>query len=68
MSTEGNNQTSETDKVETLRRILGRQQSRDISYEEARDIGESLICFFEVLADETYIEQLAFENEEVVTA
>lgn len=68
MSTEGDNQTAKTAKVEALRVILGRQLEREVGYDEAFEIGESLLCFFETLADETYAEQLAFEAEEVVAA
>ncbi len=63
MSTEGNNQTVETDRVEALRLILERQQSRTITYEEAQEVGESLICLFEVLADDSFEKQMALENE-----
>lgn len=50
---EGNHQLQETDKVEALRAILEREQSRPVTYEEASEVGESLITFFEVLADDT---------------
>lgn len=41
----------ESERVDLLRRILAKQQRRDISYEEAADIAESLMGFFEVLAE-----------------
>lgn len=41
-----------TDKVETLRQILAMQEQREIGYDEARDIGASLIEFYQVLAEE----------------
>lgn len=63
MSTEGNNQTAVTDKIEALRLILERQQLREVTYEEAREVGESLICFFEILADNTFAEQIILEDE-----
>lgn len=51
---EGNNQIREEgDRVETLRLILERQQSKAVTREEASDIGESLIAFFEILGDES---------------
>jgi hypothetical protein len=40
------------DSVEALRQILTKQQQREIGYEEAREIGDSLIEFYEVLAEE----------------
>ena len=40
------------DNVEVLRQILARQQQREIGYDEAQDIGDSLIEFYEVLAEE----------------
>lgn len=36
--------------IETLRAILERQQNRPVPYEEALDIGTSLVNFFELLA------------------
>lgn len=40
------------DNVEVLRRILATQQQREIGYDEAQEIGDSLIEFYEVLAVE----------------
>jgi hypothetical protein len=53
MSTEGNNKTLENDRIESLRLILEREQKRTISYDEALEIGESLISFFVILAEES---------------
>jgi hypothetical protein len=41
-----------SDRVEVLRRILATEQQRDIAYDEAREIGDSLIEFYQVLAEE----------------
>jgi len=42
---------SETlDDFEVLRQILSHEQHREITYDEASDIGESLIEFFKLLA------------------
>lgn len=41
--------TTETDRIEALRQILAREQERDVSYDEAYEVGESLVCFFEAL-------------------
>lgn len=49
---EGNNQTATTAAIESLRVILEHEQSRHIPYEEALEVGESLISFFELLAEE----------------
>lgn len=44
---------SESERIETLRLILEREQRRPVSYAEAAGIGESLMNFFEVLAEGT---------------
>ncbi len=38
-------------RIEVLRQILGNEQRRDVSYDEAAEIGESLVQFFEVLGE-----------------
>jgi len=43
----------EEDRVEQLQRILEREQKSEITYTEASEIGDSLIKFFEILADES---------------
>lgn len=50
MSDEGNT-TAEYERVEALRLILEREQCRPVSYAEAAEIGDSLMRFFEVLAE-----------------
>ena len=50
MSPEGNSKTSITANIDSLRCILERQKSQPVSEEEATEIGESLISFFELLA------------------
>jgi len=52
MSQEGNNQFIKVDSVEDLRNILERQQSKVVTREEALEIGESLITFFELLGED----------------
>lgn len=61
MSNEGSNQALEVTKVEALRLILEREHSRPVTYEEAEEVGECLITFFEVLADGA--DELMGENE-----
>jgi hypothetical protein len=39
------------DSVEELRQILIQEQCREVSYEEARQIGDALVEFFEILAE-----------------
>jgi len=51
MELEGYAATTRLGNIEALRLILEHEQSRHIVYEEALDIGESLITFFEVLAE-----------------
>ncbi len=50
-ATEDTNQAQESDRVEHPRLILERQQSRAITLEEASEVGESLITFFEILGE-----------------
>ena len=49
----GNKAVESTDRVEDLRRILEEEQDREISYGEANDVGESLLIFFQVLAEDS---------------
>ena len=51
MFPECNNQSEQGDEVEALRLILEQEQHRPVTYEEAFEVAESLISFFEVLAD-----------------
>ena len=50
---EGNSEALEAERIESLRQILEAEQCRPVTYEEALEIGESLINFFEVLADDS---------------
>jgi hypothetical protein len=43
---------ADSDNVEVLRRILATEQQREIGYDEAREIGDSLIEFYQVLDTE----------------
>lgn len=47
---EGTKTSPISEDIELLRDILERQQSRPVPYEEAVEVSESLIIFFEVLA------------------
>ena len=42
------------DRVEVLRQIIAKQEQREVGYDEAREIGASLIEFYQVLAEEAY--------------
>lgn len=53
MSPESNTQSSESERIERLRVILEQEQGRPVPYSEALEVGESLISFYEVLADDT---------------
>jgi len=53
MNYEGNNQTIEKDRVEILRLILEHEQERPVTRDEAVEVAESLISFFEVLVQES---------------
>jgi hypothetical protein len=68
MHYEGNNQTNQNERVESLRLILENEQNRSITYAEAQDIADSLISFFEVLAqteqsDGTSLNTLVVEGQ-----
>lgn len=45
-------QKQSADKFEVLRAIIIRQESREVGHDEAREIGESLLDFFQLLAEE----------------
>jgi hypothetical protein len=53
MNQEGNEQISEDRQIEHLRRILEQEQHRAVTYQEALEIGESLLTFFKTLAEES---------------
>lgn len=50
-SHEGNKTTIPTEQIERLRRILEREQRRQISYEEAYEVARLLLSFYDNLAD-----------------
>ncbi|HEY4963926.1 MAG TPA: hypothetical protein VIH90_04490 [Candidatus Saccharimonadales bacterium] len=52
-SHEGNTTTAETESIERLRRILESEQQRQIAYEEAFEVAQLLINFYDSLADNT---------------
>jgi hypothetical protein len=52
MNTSEGNKSVSADSVELLRSILEAQQSRHVTREEAAEIGESLLTFFETLGSE----------------
>lgn len=41
-----------TDRVEALRQIIAKQEQREVGYDEAREIGDTLLEFYQVLAEE----------------
>lgn len=47
-----NAETADRDPVAELRNILSAQQQRGVGYEEASEIGMSLVEFYETLAEE----------------
>ena len=52
-SHEGNITTLEPERIESLRQILKKEQCREVTYDEAQEIGRSLIRFFKALAEES---------------
>jgi hypothetical protein len=63
MQLEAIKQLQDTDEVETLRLILESQQGRDISRDEALEVGESLLCYFKTLANEDDTSDLGLEDQ-----
>jgi len=57
MLPEGNNQSEKDTEVEALRLILEQEQNRPVTCEEAQEVADSLISFFEVLADGEVIDE-----------
>lgn len=51
MNAEGSEHMTENDRVEQLRVILERQQAKPVTREEASEIGQSLLIFFQVLGE-----------------
>jgi hypothetical protein len=47
-----NTSTADIDGIEVLRHILAKQEQREIGYNEAQEIGASLIEFYQILAEE----------------
>ena len=45
-------QEQSDDKFEVLRAIIIRQELREVGHDEAREIGESLLDFYHLLAEE----------------
>ena len=56
MSVEGTVGTLSKETIEALRLILEREQSRQIEDAELLEIGESLITFYELLGQQSEIE------------
>lgn len=52
MYAEGSQHIAVSSSIEYLRCILQKQQNRAIAYEEAQDVADSLMSFFEVLAED----------------
>lgn len=50
MPQEGNSKLINADRIEMLRYMLTRESKDPVTYDEAQEIGESLIKFFEILA------------------
>lgn len=49
---ESQSSEEEIDRVEALRRILNTQNNSDLAYDEARQIGDALVEFYQVLAED----------------
>lgn len=66
MATTDKNLAGSVDNTETLRAILETQQSRPVTYDEAAEIGEALITFFEILGDDTHAETEEAMADEII--
>lgn len=49
---ESNNQGFEGETIERLRLILERKQSRSVTLDEATEVGEGLLSFFQILGEQ----------------
>lgn len=65
---EHNSEISETESIESLRQILEAEQGRPFTYEEALEVGQSLINFFEVLADRADASQVPCPAQKIEAA
>ena len=52
MNNEGINQSIGTEKIESLRLILEHVQGVTISYEDAEEVADNLLSFYELLASD----------------
>jgi len=50
-SYEGNNKTADTENIKVLRKILEIEQKQPISYEEAFEVAQLLVGFYDKLAN-----------------
>lgn len=60
---EGNNSGDEGESIERLRLILEREQSRPITPDEAAEVGESLLTFFQILGEQDAPDDAAGQTE-----
>lgn len=56
MSPEGKKQPADTDQIESLRLILEGLSGMPTTYDEAQEVGDSLLQFFELLAEDPGVE------------
>lgn len=40
-----------TNSIHVLQQIIAKQEQRDVSYDEAKEVGDSLLQFFQILAE-----------------
>ena len=55
MNNEGINQSIGTEKIESLRLILEQVQGVPISYEDAEEVADNLLSFYELLASDSQL-------------
>lgn len=62
MGTEEMKQVEARGAIEDLRRILEAHEHRVFTYDEALEVGESLLCYFKTLADEDDVTVLGVQE------
>jgi hypothetical protein len=62
-NTERNNQGFGGETIERLRLILERKQSRSVTLDEATEVGEGLLSFFQILGEQPGLDSSEEQTE-----
>lgn len=60
---ESNNQGFEGETIERLRLILERKQARSVTLDEATEVGEGLLSFFQILGEQPDLDNSEEQTE-----